>query len=363
MDIWIGFAVAALKAGVSGAVGNEFGQALANQGIKIGSEKLSQYLEKVQKELSQILTVKSLRKMNVPEGYIAYVKEEIKELFQSVSLEEDLFRNCRYDAKSLAEVLYKKYKGQKKDFVEYESEIQKVLYAMSEKAVLMEKGRDGFTSDMLKDIINNQEEQMELIRKIWSILDRSMKNRTTYLENEQKQDQNKRLPNQTEEYSGKWNENMLLNNCIVQNKLDYLIDRKDIEIKAQKCSLLREYFEKLKETEEKFKYNGKREFTLGCLREIYLLSLSKMEFLENEHYSHRYLFLKSENDFIENEIRKVHNMINAYLHSHSPETEQIEGTVKFMDDISLLIREVYQEYIDILESKLRDLLNIGDGVD
>ena len=70
--------------------------------------------------------------MNVPEGYIAYVKEEIKELFQSVSLEEDLFRNCRYDAKSLAEALYKKYKGQKKDFVEYESEIQKVLYVMSE---------------------------------------------------------------------------------------------------------------------------------------------------------------------------------------------------------------------------------------
>ena len=132
MDIWIGFAVAALKAGVSGAVGNEFGQALANQGINIGSEKLGQYLEKSQQELSQILTVKSLRKMNVPEGYIAYVKEEIKELFQSVSLEEDLFRNCRYDAKSLAEALYKKYKGQKKDFVEYESEIQKVLYVMSE---------------------------------------------------------------------------------------------------------------------------------------------------------------------------------------------------------------------------------------
>ena len=105
---------------------------MANQGINIGSEKLGQYLEKSQQELSQILTVKSLRKMNVPEGYIAYVKEEIKELFQTVSLEEDLFRNWRYDAKSLAEALYKKYKGQKKDFVEYESEIQKVLYVMSE---------------------------------------------------------------------------------------------------------------------------------------------------------------------------------------------------------------------------------------
>ncbi len=211
MDILIGFAVAALKAGVSGVVGNEIVQALADQGIDIGSDKLSQYLEKSQKELSQVLSDKSLMKMNVPEDYIDYIKEEIKGLLRRISIDEDLFRNCHYDAKSLAEALYKKYKGQKRDFVECEREIQKVLYVMSEKAILLEKGRDGFTADILTDILNNQEEQMELIRKIWSILDESMKNRTTYLENEQKQDQNKRLPDRTEEYRRKWTENMFLN--------------------------------------------------------------------------------------------------------------------------------------------------------
>ena len=36
MDILIGFAIAALKTGVSEVVGNEFVQALANQGINIG---------------------------------------------------------------------------------------------------------------------------------------------------------------------------------------------------------------------------------------------------------------------------------------------------------------------------------------
>lgn len=41
MDILIGFAVAALKAGISGVVGNEFGQTLAKQRINIGSEKPS----------------------------------------------------------------------------------------------------------------------------------------------------------------------------------------------------------------------------------------------------------------------------------------------------------------------------------
>lgn len=170
MDILIGFAIAALKAGVSEVVGNEFVQALANQGINIGSDKLGQYLEKSQKELSQILTVKSLRKMNVPEGYIAYIKEEIKELLQSISLEEDLFRNCRYDAKSLAGVLYEKYKGQKKDFVEYEGEIQKILYAMSEKAILLEKERNGFAEDSLTYLMRSVDDQVELLRQIFSIL-------------------------------------------------------------------------------------------------------------------------------------------------------------------------------------------------
>ena len=105
MDIWIGFAVAALKAGVSGVIGNEIVQALADQGINIGSDKLSQYLEKAQKEFSQVLSDESLMKMNVPEDYIDYVKEEIKGLLRSVSLDEGLFRNCHYDAKSLAGVL------------------------------------------------------------------------------------------------------------------------------------------------------------------------------------------------------------------------------------------------------------------
>lgn len=85
MDIFIGFAIAALKACVSGAVVNDIGQALANQGIDIGSDKLKQYLEEAQKELSKILTDESLMKMNISKDQTAYVKEEIKELLRTMS--------------------------------------------------------------------------------------------------------------------------------------------------------------------------------------------------------------------------------------------------------------------------------------
>lgn len=211
MDILIGFAVAALKAGVSGVVGNEIVQALVDQGSDIGLDKLSQYLEKAQKELSQVLSDKSLMKMNVPEDYIDYIKEEIKGLLRSISIDEDLFRNCHYDAKSLAEAIYIKYKRQKKDFVECESEIQKVLYVMSEKAISLEKERDGFIADILTDIINNQEEQMELIKKILRTLDESMKTGIMDSENGGGSQKEKRLRDQTKEYRRKWDENMSLN--------------------------------------------------------------------------------------------------------------------------------------------------------
>ena len=175
MDIWIGFAVAVLKAGVSGALGKGIVQALADQGINIGSDKLRRYLEKSQKELSQVLTDKSLLDMKVPKEYTAYVKEEIKELIQSISLDEDLFRECRYDANSLAEALYEKYKREKKDYVEYEGEIQKVLYVMSEKAISVEKEREGFTEDSLVYLMKNEDDQMEILRKILHTLDEFMK--------------------------------------------------------------------------------------------------------------------------------------------------------------------------------------------
>ena len=211
MDIWIGFAVAALKAGVSGAVRNGIVQALADQGINIGSDKLRRYLEKSQKELSQVLTDKSLLDMKVPKEYIAYVKEEIKELIQSISLDEDLFRECRYDTNSLAEALYEKYKREKKDYVEYEGEIQKVLYVMSKKAISLEIESDGFTANSLVHIMETEDEQMELLRKIFHILDVFMKTRVTNSENDKGLERKKRLPDWTEEYRRKWDENMGLN--------------------------------------------------------------------------------------------------------------------------------------------------------
>ena len=238
MDIWIGFAVAALKAGVSGAVGNEIVQVLADQGIDIGSDKFNQYLEKTQKELSQVLTDKSLIEMNVPKDYIAYVQAEIKELLRSVSLEEDLFRNCRYDAKSLAEALYKKYEEQKKDFIEYKSEIQKVLYVMSEKAISLEKERDGFTVDSLVHIMKNEDDQMELLRKILHTLDEFMKKGMTNSEKETKPERKRRLPDRTEEYRRKWTENMFLN--------DFDEDDAEAGVNIPLCKLHQPSFYRLK---------------------------------------------------------------------------------------------------------------------
>lgn len=211
MSILIGFAVAALKAGVSGAVENEVFKDLGIYALERGSDKLGQYLKEAQEELSAVLNDKNLEKMNVPKDQVAYIKAEIKELIQSVSIDEALFRDCRYDADSLAEALYKKYREQKFYSVEHEEEIRKIISIMSEKAIKLEKERDGFIKDILIDIANSKEDMMSLLRKVLAILDEFIKSGTTDSERDRKLECNKRLPDRTEEYCKKWTENMFLN--------------------------------------------------------------------------------------------------------------------------------------------------------
>lgn len=209
MSIWIGFAVAALKSGVSGVVENEIVKELGIYTLGRGADKLGQYLKKAQEELSAVLSDKNLEKMNVPRDQAAYIKAEIKELIQSVNIDEALFRNCRYDADSLAEALYKKYREQKFYSVEHEEEIRKIISIMSKKAIKLEKERDGFIEDILTDIANSKEDMMHLLRTILTILDE--KSGTTDSERDRKLECDKRLPDRTEEYRKKWTENMFLN--------------------------------------------------------------------------------------------------------------------------------------------------------
>ena len=170
MSILIGFAVAALKAGVSGAVENEVFKDLGIYALERGSDKLEQYLKKAQEELSAVLSDKNLEKMNVTKDQAAYIKAEIKELIQSVNIDEALFRDCRYDADSLAEALYKKYREQKFYSVEHEEEIRKIISIMSEKAIKLEKERDGFSEDILIDIANSKEDMISLSIRFWLFL-------------------------------------------------------------------------------------------------------------------------------------------------------------------------------------------------
>ena len=211
MSILIGFAVAALKAGVSGAVENEVFKDLGIYVLERGSDKLEQYLKKAQEELSAVLSDKNLEKMNVPKDQAAYIKAEIKELIQSVNIDEALFRDCRYDADSLAEALYKKYREQKFYSVEHEEEIRKIISIMSEKAIKLEKERDGFSEDILIDIANSKEDMISLLHKVLAILDEFIKSGTPDSERDRKLECNKRLPDRTEEYREKWTENMFLN--------------------------------------------------------------------------------------------------------------------------------------------------------
>ena len=75
----------------------------------------------------------------------------------------------------------------------------------------MEIESDRFTANSLVHIMETEDEQMELLRKIFHILDVFMKTRVTNSENDKGLERKKRLPDRTEEYRRKWDENMSLN--------------------------------------------------------------------------------------------------------------------------------------------------------
>lgn len=207
MNTLISLVVAALKAAVSGTIKNEIISALAEQGIKISSDKFKEYTEKTQKEVNVVLSDENLNKMNISENYTEYVRAEIKELFRKVDVTEEMFRKCQYDADSLAEILYSKYKKQDTYSNEYEGEIRTVLSAMCEKVISLEKGREGFIEDGIIQLINSVEE----IKSKLNSQDEIRSNVIKSIELEKHSECKKRLPDRTEEYYGKWTENMFLN--------------------------------------------------------------------------------------------------------------------------------------------------------
>ncbi|MBM6803616.1 hypothetical protein H6B07_13310, partial [Mediterraneibacter glycyrrhizinilyticus] len=243
MDILIGFAVAAMKAAVSAATENGVIQALANQGIQIGSDKYSQYLKEAQKQISEILTDKSLEKWDIPQDQTAYIREELKELFDTISDEDNLLKDCQYDEKSLTNALYKKYEEQKKNAIEYGNQIRKILSVMAEKAISLEKERAGFIPDILIDIRKGQDVQAQLIRTIFSIVSESTKTTVEDKRNVMPSEFRKRLPDRTEEYQNKWNENMFLN--------DFDEDDEDAGTNIHLCQLYQTSYYSLNGQEKK----------------------------------------------------------------------------------------------------------------
>ena len=207
MNTLISIVVAALKAAVSGTIKNEIISALAEQGIKISLDKFIEYTEKTQKEVIMVLSDGNLNKMNISENHTEYVRAEIKELFRKVDVTEEMFRKCQYDADSLAEILYSKYRKQDTYSIEYEGEIRTVLSAMCEKVISLEKGREGFIEDGIIQLINSVEE----IKSKLNSQDEIRSNGIKTIELERDSESKMRLPDRTEEYYRKWTENMFLN--------------------------------------------------------------------------------------------------------------------------------------------------------
>lgn len=111
----------------------------------------------------------------------------------NVELNETLFHDCQFDVKILAKILYRKYKEQKKIPLNMKMRSRK-FYLLCQKRLFHWKKRDGFTANSLIHIMKTDADQMELLRKIFRILNDFTKTKVEDIEKNSEVEQKRRLP-------------------------------------------------------------------------------------------------------------------------------------------------------------------------
>ncbi len=119
---------------------------------------------------------------------------------------------------------------------------------------------------------------------------------------------------------------------------------------------LEKYLNSLQENKTKFEYKGDLEQTYNCLKELFILSIEKIEYIKDEHESHCYLFSDNENEEIAEKMAEITHLINEYNSYNRDRKELCNKTIDQMDEIGIKVMEFYDFYIQLIRKKLNEIL-------
>lgn len=120
--------------------------------------------------------------------------------------------------------------------------------------------------------------------------------------------------------------------------------------------ILSQYLNKININHEKFKYHGKIESTLGCLREMFSLSLDEIQYLGHEHDNNKHLFLEVENEAIDRKMGVINNMVHSFVEQFGGDKiYEPQELADAMDEICINVVKFRKFYIEVIQNKINRL--------
>lgn len=220
-----------ISAAIKSVVGDKIGNELAKEviGISIdgvsenGINKINDFISGEKAKIEHILSKENMRSMNIPENAIDHVVEEIKDLFKSIEITDEVLRQCKYESMKLKDFLWDEYCGYKgHGYIECESYIKKGLLDVSEALLKLMYESENFEKDVLIHISNSvddmrleeQTNTQNIMKRFDKIEESTQAIYDKVSEGSDTQKKNidqKEVKSRTQEYLDKWNANMFLN--------------------------------------------------------------------------------------------------------------------------------------------------------
>ncbi|MCH5343029.1 MAG: pentapeptide repeat-containing protein [Acetatifactor sp.] len=220
---------AILKSVVENKMGNGLATELIGISIDGFSEKsvniISDYIDKEKAKINYSLSKENMESMNISEENVDFVVAEIKYLLSKVEITEEVFRQCKYDRVKLSAYLWDEFRKDKGGYIECESDIKSVLFAVADALIrLMREGKE-FEKDILRQISNSVDETNADVQKIYNYMQKNFNNLDAYnqaivtilhsiidqTQGTNTQNKKQEIKSRTQEYADKWNGNMFLN--------------------------------------------------------------------------------------------------------------------------------------------------------
>lgn len=155
---------------IKSVVGDKIGDGLAKELADIsidgisenGIDKINDFISGKRAKMEHILSKKNMRTMNIPESAIDHVVEEIKDLFKSIDITDEVLRKCKYDSMNLSAFLWNEYCGYKSgSYIECENEIKQCLFAVAEVLIKLVRESETFQQDVTIHISNSVDDVKE----------------------------------------------------------------------------------------------------------------------------------------------------------------------------------------------------------